>query len=216
MRATAQVSDRAVLSRPSRAPNRRRDARTLPRVTARRALRLREHVGALRTHIDRLGEKGYAATEEGVDYVLMFVPIEGALSEALREQPDLTGYALSRGIGLMTPTTLMVALRTIEHVWLVERRERNAEEIARRAGLLYEKVAGFVDSMNAVAGHLSRASQAHEEAMNRLSRGSGNVLSQVDKLKRLGARTTRAIDAPFDEEDDLPPALGRPTVTAAE
>lgn len=181
------------------------------------AVARRDHVLALRAHIDRLADKGYAATEEGVDYVLMFVPIEGALSEALREQPDLTGYALSRGIGLMTPTTLMVALRTIEHVWMVERRERNAEEIARRAGLLYDKVAGFVDSMNAVAGHLSRAAQAHDEAMNRLSRGSGNVLGQVDKLKRLGARTGRAIEAGFDEDDeDRPPPLARSAVAAAE
>lgn len=181
-----------------------------------RAQRMREHVLALRSHIDRLGDKGYAATEEGVDYVLMFVPIEGALSEALREQPDLTGYALSKGIGLMTPTTLMVALRTIEHVWMVERRERNAEEIARRAGLLYEKVAGFVESMNMVGTHLTRAVAAQEEAMNRLSRGSGNVLGQVEKLKRLGASTTKTLPAPFDEEDDRPPALERPSVEAAE
>ena len=178
---------------------------------------MRDHVAAIRAHVDRLSAKDYAAGEDGVDYVLMFVPIEGALSEALREEPDLTGYALSKGIGLMTPTTLMVALRTIEHVWMVERRERNAEEIARRAGFLYEKVAGFVDSMSTVATHLARAAQAQDEAMNRLSRGSGNVLGQVDKLKRLGARTTRSIEIAFDaEEDDMPPALERPAVPAAE
>lgn len=170
-----------------------------------RALRIREHVQALRNHIDRLGAKDYAGAEsEAVDYVLMFVPIEGALSEALREQGDLTSYALARGIGLMTPTTLMVALRTIEHVWTVERREKNAEEIAKRAGLLYDKVAGFVDDLSAVGTHLGRAASAHEAAFSKLSRGSGNVLGQVDKLKRLGARTGRAISVDFDEEDDTP------------
>ena len=179
-----------------------------------RAARMREHLAALRSHIDRLGGKDYAATEGGVDYVLMFVPIEGALSEALRETPDLTGYALSKGIGLMTPTTLMVALRTIEHVWTVERRERNAEEIAQRAGYLYEKVAGFVDSMASVGTHLARATQAHEDALNRLSRGSGNVLGQVEKLKKLGARTNRNLAIAFDEEDDRPPALERPLPAA--
>jgi len=170
-----------------------------------RGLRIREHVAAIRAHIDRLGAKDYAGTDaEAVDYVLMFVPIEGALSEALREQGDLTSYALARGIGLMTPTTLMVALRTIEHVWTVDRREKNAEEIARRAGLLYDKVAGFVDDLATVGTHLGRAASAHEAAVSKLSRGGGNVLGQVDKLKKLGARSSRSMTLDFDEEEDTP------------
>lgn len=170
-----------------------------------RVLHIRDHVAAIRSHIDRLGAKDYAGTDaEAVDYVLMFVPIEGALSEALREQGDLTSYALARGIGLMTPTTLMVALRTIEHVWTVDRREKNAEEIARRAGLLYDKVAGFVDDLASVSTHLGRAASAHEAAVSKLSRGSGNVLGQVDKLKKLGARSNRSMALDFDEEEDTP------------
>ena len=178
-----------------------------------RARHLADHVRAMRAHIDALKTKAYHALEQGsVDYVLMFVPIEGALSEALRQQGDLTSYAIERGIGLMTPTTLMVTLRTVEHVWMVERRQQNAEAIADRAGRLYEKVAGFVDDLTKVGRCLDDARKAHESAFSKLSRGSGNVLGQVDKLKKLGARTSKQLPAEFDEapEDLVPERLTPP------
>ena len=150
------------------------------------------HVRAMERHIDTLSAKGYHALADGsVDYVLMFVPIEGALAEALKVKGDLTSYALQKSVGIMTPTTLMVALRTVEHIWAVERRESNAEEIADRAGRLYDKVCGFVAEMEKVGDCLRRAHEAHGTAFDRLSRGGGNVLGQVEKLKKLGARTSR-------------------------
>ena len=168
-----------------------------------RARHLRAHVAAVRKHIDTLADKGYHALDTGsVDYVLMFMPIEGALSAAWAEQGDLTQYAVSKGIGIMTPTTLMVTLRTVDHIWTVERRESNAEAIADRAGKLYDKVAGFVGDMEKVGNALSTAARAHEGAMSKLSSGSGNVLRQVEMLKGMGARTNKSLGVEVDTQGD--------------
>lgn len=165
---------------------------------------LRDHVAAVRRHIDLLADKGYHSLVDGsVDYVLMFMPIEGALSEAWRQQGDLASYALAKGIGIMTPTTLMVTLRTVEHIWMVERRESNAEAIADRAGKLYDKVVGFVDNMQKVGTHLDRAASAHQDAIQQLSTGRGNVLGQIDKLKSMGARTGKEIPMEFEPANDV-------------
>ncbi|SNT72716.1 DNA recombination protein RmuC [Paracoccus seriniphilus] len=173
------------------------------------AAALRRHVAALRSHITTLAEKGYHRMDDNsVDYVLMFIPIEGAFSDALRHDPTLASFALERGIGLTTPTTLMLTLRTVEHIWAVDRRESNASEIARRAGALYDKVAGFVDSMEGVGRALDQAGRAHAQAMDRLSRGSGNVIRQVEMLRELGARTQKQIGLDHDRSDgpeSLPP-----------
>lgn len=168
-----------------------------------RTLALKAHVLSMRRHVDELAGKGYAAMEAGsVDYVLMFVPIEGALSEALREQSDLGAYAVGKGVGLVTPTTLMLALRTVDHIWTVERREQNADEIARRAGLLHDKFVGFVDDMGRVDKALGSARDAYEAAMGKLSRGRGNLVGQAVTLQRLGARTTKSIALAHDGEPD--------------
>ncbi|MBC7139386.1 MAG: DNA recombination protein RmuC [Defluviimonas sp.] len=167
------------------------------------AVARRRHVAALKSHVDTISRKDYARlVGHSVDYTVMFVPIEGALSEALREAGDLTGYALDKSVMIATPTTLMMALRTIASTWTIERRNRNAEDIANRAGLLYEKVAGFVEAMEGLGRNLGQAQNAYGTAMDRLTRGSGNVLGQVDKLKRLGARTSRTIQTDFDAEAD--------------
>jgi DNA recombination protein RmuC len=166
----------------------------------------KRHVASLRSHINGLSEKSYQTAEDlTVDYVILFVPIEGALSEALREDGALTEYALERQVTIATPTTLMMALRTVSHVWAVERRNRNAEEIAKRAGLLYDKVAGFISSMEGVGTRLRQAQDSYDVALGQLSQGSGNLLRQTEMLKILGAKTTKSIGMEFDEADD--PAL---------
>lgn len=163
----------------------------------------KRHVASLRAHINGLSGKSYQTAEDlTVDYVILFVPIEGALSEALREDGALTEYALERHVTIATPTTLMMALRTVSHVWAVERRNRNAEEIAKRAGLLYDKVAGFISSMEGVGTRLRQAQDSYDTALGQLSQGSGNVLRQVEMLKTLGARTTKSIGIEFDGTDE--------------
>ncbi|MGY6635082.1 MAG: DNA recombination protein RmuC [Alkalilacustris sp.] len=161
----------------------------------------RRHVAALRAHIVGLADKGYQLAEDAtVDYVIMFVPIEGALSEALREDGGLTAFALERHITIATPTTLMMALRTVAHVWAVERRNRNAEAIADRAGRLYDKLVGFLDNMETVGKRLEQAQGSYTDALNQLSKGRGNLLSQVETLKTLGARATKSIGVDYDAE----------------
>ena len=172
-----------------------------------RARQIKAHVLSMRRHVEELAAKGYGVMEAGsVDYVLMFVPVEGALSEALREQGDLGSVAVGRGVGLVTPTTLMLALRTVDHIWTVERREQNAEEIARRAGLLHDKLVGFTEDMARVDRALGGARDAFEDAMGKLARGRGNLVGQADKLQKLGARAGKTIAIPFDEEEDEAPA----------
>ncbi len=157
--------------------------------------------GHLRGHINGLASKEYQNAEDAtVDYVILFVPVEGALSEALREDGKSTEYALEKHITIATPTTLMMALRTVANVWAVERRNQNAEQIADRAGKLYDKVVGFVGSMESVGKRLGQASDAYDDAFNKLSRGRGNMLSQVESLKLLGAKTNKSINIEVEEE----------------
>ena len=159
----------------------------------------KRHVSSLKSHIDGLSQKNYQAAENSsVDYVIMFVPVEGALSEALHADGNITEYALARQITIATPTTLMMALKTVANVWAVERRNRNAEDIAKRAGRLYDKLAGFVDTMEKVGRSLDQAKESHEKAFNQLSRGRGNVISQFERLKQLGANTSKSITAEHD------------------
>lgn len=120
----------------------------------------------------------------------------------VREDGALTEYALERHVTIATPTTLMMALRTVSHVWAVERRNRNAEEIAKRAGLLHDKVAGFVSNMEGVGTRLRQAQDSYDAALGQLSQGSGNLLRQAEMLKTLGARTTKSIGMEFDGTDE--------------
>lgn len=160
---------------------------------------LRRHVASVRGHVAQLAAKGYQALDDGsVDYVLMFIPVEGAFSEALRVDPDLARFAMENRVGLATPTTLMLTLRTVDHIWTVERRESNAMQIAARAGQLYDKLHGFVASIEDVGAALERAQKSHATAMDRLTRGSGNVIRQAEMLRELGARTQKRLGLDHD------------------
>ncbi len=168
------------------------------------ALRSRKrHLTSIKAHINALSAKGYQTAENStVDYVILFVPIEGALSEALREDPALTEFALEKNITIATPTTLMMALKTIANVWAVDRRNQNAELIADRAGKLYDKVYGFVQSMERVGERLDQAQDSYSQAFSQLSKGRGNMISQVESLKNLGAKASKTIRTDFDNDDD--------------
>ncbi|AXC50126.1 DNA recombination protein RmuC [Paracoccus suum] len=168
-----------------------------------RAAALKRHVAAVRTHVQTLSDKGYERLDEGsVDYVMMFMPIEGAYAEAVRADGDLVSWAMQRRVAVMTPATLMLALRIVDHIWTVERRESNAAAIADRAGALYDKFALFIKSMNDVGTALSRAHEAHGIAMGRLTSGPGNITGQIEKLRLLGARAKQRIGIEFDGGDD--------------
>ena len=165
---------------------------------AERASYLKAHLSSLRTHIRELSSKEYHATAaSSLDYVIMFVPIEGALAAALQEDKTLTTYAVENNVPIATPTTLMIALRTMANLWQVERRNRNAEAIADRAGKLYEKFVGFVGDLQKIGNSLDQAKKNYDDGMKKLSTGRGNIVGQLEQLKEMGAKTGKA----------LPPAL---------
>jgi DNA recombination protein RmuC len=164
-----------------------------------RARHLRDHVRAVKAHIDLLSAKAYERLEQGsVNWVMMFMPIEGAISAAWTHEADIGTYAMDRNIGIAYPTTLLMALKTFDQLWKIEQRNKNADKIADRAGKLFDKLALVVESFKKVGGALESARGAHSEAMSRLSEGNGNLAWQVDQLKRLGAKTAKSLALSFD------------------
>ena len=159
-----------------------------------RQAHLKAHARCLRAHVKLLSEKAYQKLDpNGLDYVIMFVPSEGALAAALQDDPELTAYAAEKNVAIVTPTTLMIALRTIANVWNVENRNRNAEQIADRAGKLYDKFVGFVDDMTKLGTQMNTAQGTYEAAMGKLSVGKGNLVRQAETIKAMGAKTTKAL-----------------------
>lgn len=169
---------------------------------------LRAHLTSVRGHITTLGEKGYQrAARSSLDYVMMFVPIESALATAIQHDAKLVEFGMGKGVMLTTPTTLMTVLRTVRNVWDIEKRHQNAEEIAERAGALYEKVAGFLGTMDKVGASIDRASQDFAKARDQLSTGRGNVVRQVEMLRELGAKSGKSLPAGWDGGSDEQPTL---------
>jgi len=162
-----------------------------------RAQALREHVVSLRAHIRGLGERNYQLLPgvRSLDFVLLFVPIEPAYMEALRAEPALFTEALERNIGLVNPTTLLTTLRMIQNVWRFEHQSRNAQEIARRAGDLYDKFVGFVQDLDAVDSRLASTRNAFDAARNKLVSGRGNLVKRAEDLKALGVEASKALPA---------------------
>ena len=137
----------------------------------------------------------------------MFVPIESALATAIQADPKLVEDGMARGVMLTTPTTLMTVLRTVRNVWDIEKRHQNAEQIAERAGALYEKVVGFLGTMDKLGANLDRAQQSFAQAKDQLSTGKGNVVRQVEMLRELGAKSGKALPSGWSDGADETPLL---------
>ena len=169
---------------------------------------LAAHLASVRGHVRTLSEKSYQRhSGSKFDYVMMFVPIESALATAIQADSALVEFAMGRGVMLTTPTTLMTVLRTVRNVWDIEKRHQNAEEIAARAGALYDKVVGFLGSMDKTGGHLDKAQQSFNEARSQLATGKGSVVRQVEMLRELGAKSTKQLPSGWDNGADEPPVL---------
>jgi len=167
---------------------------------------LKEHLQSLKKHVDELSEKDYSAIEQinAPDFVLLFIPIEPAFGAALTQDPDLYQYAFERKIVLVTSSTLMATIKTVANLWKLEKQNKHAHDIARRAGLLYDKFVGFLSSMEDVGKALTKASEAHDKAVSQLSTGPGNLVGQVEKLKAMGIRTKKELPATFAKELEEP------------
>lgn len=156
---------------------------------------LDRHVEALRKHFRDLGAKRYQDIH-GIntpDFVLMYVPIEAAFFAAIAREPELFAEALDHNVVLITNSTLLATLRTVAHVWRLADQQKHVLEIADRGGKLYDKFVGFVEDMQAVGASLGKAREAWEDASTKLHTGSGNLVSQTEKLKQLGAKAAKSL-----------------------
>ncbi|TJZ60485.1 DNA recombination protein RmuC [Sphingobacterium olei] len=160
---------------------------------------LKQHIYSIENHVRDLSVKNYQEIYgiHSPDFVLLFMPIESALSTAVTSKPELFSDAWDRRVVIVSPSTLLATLRTIASMWKQERQTRNVLEIAREAGALYDKFVGFLTDMQQLEAYLHKATEKHADAMKKLSSGPGNVIRKVENLKTLGAKTTKKIDDSF-------------------
>ncbi len=163
---------------------------------------LKRHIESVKRHVKELSEKNYPSFEGMTtpDFVLMFMPVEPAFAAAIQADHNLFTYAWDRRVVIVSPTTLLATLRTIEAIWKQEKQTKNALEIARHAASLYDKFVGFLKDLEKVGVNIDRTKSAYDDAVKKLSQGRGNLVTQVEKLKDLGVKTQKTIDANLLEE----------------
>jgi DNA recombination protein RmuC len=166
---------------------------------------LKAHVQAVRIHIDSLSSKDYSSLKglRSLDYVFMFMPIEAAFMAAFQHDETLFSDAFERKIVVVTPTTLLATLRTIESIWRYERQNQNAQVIAQQAGSVYNKLRGFVDDMEKLGKQLRTAQGSYEDAMDKLKRGRGNLISQANRFVGLGVKVKKVLPKSITESAEI-------------
>ncbi len=181
-----------------------------------RRLALREHVQAVRQHIDQLSGKDYGALNglRSLDFVLMFMPIEPAFVAAFQADEKLFADAFEKRIVVVTPTTLLATLRTIENIWRYERRNEHARDIADRAGAVYDKLRGFVEELEKLGNQLDTVHGTYKGVMNKLTRGRGNLISQSQRFLELGVKVKKELPKTILEQSDIGSEENRPQETA--
>lgn len=167
-----------------------------------RVIFVKQHVQSIENHVRELSVKDYHSLYgiQSPDFVLLFIPIESSLSLAVNFKPELFSEAWDRRVVIVSPSTLLATLRTIASVWKQERQNRNVLEIAKEAGLLYDKFVGFLNDMDQLQGMIQKAADKHDEAMKKLSSGSGNVIRKIEQLKTLGAKANKQIGDKYLED----------------
>ncbi|WP_158796348.1 DNA recombination protein RmuC [Pedobacter sp. L105] len=165
---------------------------------------IKQHLLSLKNHIQDLSGKNYQALYQinSPDFVLLFVPIESSFGIAVQKDAELFNYAWDRKVVIVSPSTLLATLRTISSIWKQERQNRNVLEIARLSGSMYDKFVGFLADMESIGRNIRQSQDAYDKAFSKLSSGAGNLSNTADKIKKLGAKTTKQIDRKF-----LDPAL---------
>lgn len=156
---------------------------------------LKEHVSSIKRHVEQLGSKNYhdLYQMESPDFVLLFIPMEPAFAIALNEDSTLYNKAFEKNIVIVTPSTLLATLRTIDSMWTNQKQQENAYEIARQAGALYDKFEGFVNDLIRIGKKMDEAKTEYQGAMNKLVEGKGNLITSVEKLKKMGAKAKKAL-----------------------
>jgi DNA recombination protein RmuC len=167
---------------------------------------LTAHVNSIRSHMSGLSAKNYQDLYGlgAIDFVLMFIPIEPAFLAAISHQSGLFQEALTKNIVLVCPSTLHATVRTIAHVWRQEHQNRNAQEIARQCGALYDKFVGFVHDLDNVGDKLSQTQKSFDEAYKKLSTGNGNLVRSAQKERELGVKPNKSLPtALIEKSEDL-------------
>ena len=166
---------------------------------------IKDHLISVKKHVDELSKKDYSSIDQvnSPDFVILFIPIEPAFGLALKEDRGLYQYAFDRKIVLVTSTTLMATIKTVANLWKLEKQNKNANDIAQRAGLLYDKFVGFIKNLEEIGDSLQKAKSAHEKAIRKISEGPGNLIGQVTKLQKLGVRTEKDAISNFSQKKQL-------------
>ena len=169
---------------------------------------LKEHIGSIKNHVDQLSSKKYEDLYEmeSPDFVLMFIPIEPAFAIAINNDNSIYNKAFEQNIVIVTPSTLLATLRTIDSMWNNEKQQRNAIEIARQAGALYDKFEGFISDLTKVGKKMDEAKFEYKGAMNKLVEGRGNIITSIEKLKKMGAKAKKSLPEKYLEraqQDDF-------------
>lgn len=162
---------------------------------AERAIHLKMFLKSLRNHVDDLEERRYqnSSVLGTPDFVMMFMPIEGAFALALQQDAQLHAYAWGKQVTIVCPSTLFATLRTVASVWRVEQQNRNTQKIAEAGGKLYDKMAGFVQDIEEIGERIEKLGATYNGAMNKLKTGKGNILRQAEQLRELGAKTSKQL-----------------------
>lgn len=170
-----------------------------------RAMALKAHIQAVRSHIDALAQREYASLPglNSPDFVFLFMPVEPAFALAFEHDDMLFQDAFARHVVVVTPTTLLASLRTVASLWSLERQNENARLIAERAGRLLDKFSGFVESLEDIGRQLDRAQGSYRQAMSRLKTGQGNLVGQAIELERLGVRMKKPLSDQARREAEL-------------
>ena len=159
-----------------------------------KALYLKQHVASIKRHIDQLSSKKYEDLYiDSPDFVLMFIPIEPAFAIALQNDDSLYTKAFAQNIVIVTPTTLLATLRTIDSMWTNQKQQENAYEISRQAGALYDKFEGFVTDLIKIGKKMDEAKSEYGNAMNKLVDGKGNIVRSIEKLKIMGVKSKKSL-----------------------
>ncbi len=158
-----------------------------------KAEHIKEHILSLKTHIKGLSEKHYqtASKLNSPDFVLLFIPIEASFGVAIQEDQELFMYAWEKKVVLVSPSTLLATLRTISSIWQQENQTKNALEIAKQSGALYDKFVGFIADMETIGKNLNTTQKTYDAAINKLHTGSGNLVRRAENIKKLGAKATK-------------------------
>ncbi len=169
-----------------------------------KTVQIKAHIASVKSHIDLLAKKDYSQIPglHTPDFVLMFMPSEPSFSFTLQNDNNIYNYAWDKKIVIVSPTTLLATLKTVASVWKQERQTKNALEIARQSGKLYDKFVGFIDNLEKIQKGLNSSQSAYDDAIKQLSTGNDNLIRKVEKIRELGAKTSKQIDQKYIEDNN--------------